>query len=525
MTENRFSAWDAASIFLGGVIFFTLGLWNQEIIGFESRFYLFALEMLRHGLSGFPTTYGEPYPDYPVTSTLFIYLTAKLVGTLNKWVAVFPSAVAAALTLSLTYLMGALKERRLGWYSVGFLLFTSAFITAARTISLDMYVTVLTTGIFYIAYRATLQEKTPSWFMIGTLLAVSFSIRGPIGIVIPTGVLSIFFLLEKQWKSWVVLSLLSVVLLFVCTGILLSVAYHVGGDSFMKAVLNMEIAGRMEVNRTPPFYFYFVESMGAYALTYPLAILFLMGAIPKKIKKDGTFLRALIGWVLIIMIGLSIPADKKIRYILPIAPALALISAYFLVNAHSHILLWLKKIVYLFCWILPCIVLSMLCVLYYKHIALNYGVLFLIFVMLQLFMLRSRKESFIFFLAVATFFLAHVLIIEKINLDSNQTARFVQRIEQMREKQHVALGFYREGKDGFAIKYLADMQHEENPLFIDDIQKAPPRIFLITSEEHFNALPERLRKSCRLIGSGKIGRDDVLVFQFNKLAIRPGGAS
>src|SRR5437899_1651272 len=121
MVANRFSKIDAIWIFLGGLFLFTMGLHHQEIIGFESRFYLFALEMWRHGFTGFPTTYQEPYPDYPVSSTALIYLSAKLFGTLNKWVAVFPSAVASASTLSATYLIGALQERRWGFYSVGFL--------------------------------------------------------------------------------------------------------------------------------------------------------------------------------------------------------------------------------------------------------------------------------------------------------------------------------------------------------------------------------------------------------------------
>src|SRR3990167_2636838 len=71
-------------IFLGSLFLFTWGLSDQEVISFDSRFYLFALEMWRHGLSWFPTTYHQPYPDYPALSTIFIYLAAWLAGGLNK---------------------------------------------------------------------------------------------------------------------------------------------------------------------------------------------------------------------------------------------------------------------------------------------------------------------------------------------------------------------------------------------------------------------------------------------------------
>src|SRR5579871_5924669 len=107
---------EAFLVFIGGLILFTLGLAHQEIIGFESRFYLFALEMWRHGVSLFPMTYREPYPDYPVTSILCIHFFAHLFGGLNKFTAVFPSALAGAFTLVFTYLLGALHHRLWGYY-------------------------------------------------------------------------------------------------------------------------------------------------------------------------------------------------------------------------------------------------------------------------------------------------------------------------------------------------------------------------------------------------------------------------
>lgn len=41
------------------LLLFIAGSWHQAIIGFDSRFVLFAQEMLRHGPGFFPTTYGS----------------------------------------------------------------------------------------------------------------------------------------------------------------------------------------------------------------------------------------------------------------------------------------------------------------------------------------------------------------------------------------------------------------------------------------------------------------------------------
>lgn len=520
MTDSALAKRDAILIFFCGLIFFTLGLRHQEIIGFESRFYLFSLEMWRHGLTWFPTTYQTPYPDYPVTSTALIYLTAKLFGALNKWIAVLPSATAAAFTLSGTYLLGAMKDRRFGGYAVGFLFFTLAFLTEARTISLDMYVTAITTWSFYFAYSRKLKTAKSPWLIISLLLVMSFAIRGPIGIIIPTGVLSVFYLLEKDWKAWFFLSVISVALLFICTGILLGIAWHVGGYHFMQNVFHMEIAGRMEANRTPPFYFYFVESFGAYAITYPLAILVVLGTLLRN-----RFLLILTGWVLIIMLGLSIPADKKIRYILSISPALALICSYLFIGTQKGFLNGLQKSFILLCWIFPLLCLGFLAVLYQKQVNLHYGMLTFVFIILQLFMVTARKKETIFFLAVFSFFVANVFMIEKINLVSNQTEKFVQQIENLRIKQHAKLAFYQEGRDGLAIKYLINMQREEDPLFINKIQDIPPEpVFLVASEENYAALTEANKQLSHVIAAGKIGHDKVIVFMMpNKSAAHPAG--
>lgn len=517
MATNRLIKLDAAFIFFCGLILFTLGLRHQEIIGFESRFYLFALEMWRHGLSFFPTTYQEPYPDYPVTSTALIYLTAKLFGTLNKWVAVLPSAIAAALTLSATYLIGAIQSRKWGWYAVGFLLFTLAFITEARTISLDMYVAAATTWIFYLISSAKFQERTPPWGWMVLLLIASFAIRGPVGIVIPAGVASLFYLLEKDWRSWLIFSVLCFVLLLACTGILLAVAHHVGGDVFMQNVFHMEVAGRMEVNRTPSHYFYFKESIGAYAVTYPLAVLIFAGSITHIFQKNPAqsirLLRSLGVWILVIMLGLSIPADKKVRYILSISPALALVCSYLMVTAQDGFLHWVKKGFYWLCRILPLFGLGVLYFLYQEQMVLPYYFLTGFFIAMQVMMVIMRNDDAVFFLAVATFFFANVFIVEKVNSDSNKTRNFVKQVEAIRARNHAKLAFYKEGRDGIAIKYLINMPDEELPLFVSDINKMHKvSVFYITSKENFDVLPEVVRKNWRIIATGRIGRDEVIVF-------------
>jgi 4-amino-4-deoxy-L-arabinose transferase-like glycosyltransferase len=518
---NRSAKMDSIVIFICGLIFFTIGLNRQEIIGFESRFYLFALEMWRHGPSWFPTTYGAPYPDYPATSMVLIYLTALLSGTLNKLTAVFPSALAAALTLAFTYLLGALHARRFGWYAAGFLLFTLTFLAEARTISLDMYVTLFTTLCFFTIYTVKLQQKSPRFVLLSLMLMMSFAMRGPIGLIIPAGVICIFYLIEKEIKHFLQISLFASVLLILSSTVLFLIAYHVGGLHFMQQVMRMEVFGRLQEYQTPASYFYFLESIGSFAVTYPLAILVLIGTIPKFYQPEASpqikFLRVLLGWVLVIMIGLSIPADKKIRYILPIAPALALICAYLFMGAtSSRYFRGLKAIFYYVCWILPLLGLGALSVLYHHQVELHYLILAPLLIVLQMLIVLTHNQDLTFFFAVFAFILCYFFMVETINQSSNQALSFANSVEKQRALQHAGLAFYREGSDGLAIKYVADMQEEERPLFITDLDSLPADpLFIITKETNFSKLPESQRKLVKVILRGKIGHQPVVVFSIS----------
>src|SRR3990167_1474242 len=510
----RPSLTDPIIIFLGGLFCFTIGLQHTEIMGFESRFYLFALEMWRHGPSWFPTTYRTPYADYPGTSTFLIYLTAHLMGGMSKLAAVLPSAIAASITLSITYLIGALHTRSLGWYAAGFLLFTLAFLTEARTISLDMFVTTVTACTFYVVYSAKLRQQHVPVLLIILLLICGFMIRGPLGLVIPTSLLCVFYLLYGESKHVLLVAFIGLGLLLICTSLLLFIAYDTAGQHFMQEVLRMQVFGRLQENRTPPWYFYFVENIGAYAITYPLCIFILLGIFlqlcQRKLSPDLKFLQILLGWILIILTGLSMAADKKIRYVLSISPPLALFCSYLLITSHpSTYFIWLRKLFYFICGLFPLIGLAVLALLYHHQIDLNYVVLTISFIMLQSVMLLLRNRHATFLLALITFVFSYIAIVEPINFNTNKTAQFVQNIENLRKINRAQLIFYREGPDGLAIKYLADMPQEDDPIFITDINAALKKAFIITSTENVSSLP---LNSLHIIAHGKIGHDTVIVF-------------
>lgn len=515
-------------IFLGSLIIFTVGLSHQEIIGFESRFYLFAQEMLQHGFTGFPTIYQKFYPDYPVTAIALIVASAKILGGLNKLTAIFPSAVAAAITMVVTYWIGALQHIRLGIYAVLLLLLTNIFVIEARTISLDQYVTVITTISFYVLYSAHQLAKSRRLWWIPILLILGFSFRGPIGLVIPTGVGCVFYLCTHDVKRFLVFGISAILLLMLCVIGLLVVAHHVGGADFMQDVIRMQVSSRINDVYMPARYLYFTKSFGSYALTYPLVVAMLCCWILQAMKTRQKLSHIipplpmiLIGWLLIIMLGLTIPSDKQMRYILPIAPPLALIGAYLcMVSRTQKYLFFLRRILLGFCCVLPTVGIIGLWFLSHQMplLQLPNKILLAIFIGLQIIiLLKNNKvngDILCVGVAAATFLAVQIAIVEPINQSLNRTQAFVLQVEKNRLHSQAKLVFYREGPDGLPIKYLVHMPQIETPLFLSEIKSLTSLsspAFIVMSQDNFQALPSVVARRFTLIFLGNIGREKVVV--------------
>ena len=523
-------------LFCLSLILFTWGLRSEEIISFDSRFYLFALEMWQTGPSWFPTTYHEPYPDYLATSTLLIYFVAMLLGSMNKLAAVLPSAIAASLTVVLTYMIGALNNKRLGLYAAFFLLLTVAFLKNARGIALDMYPTMITALCFYLVYSAQIKSKPCRAGWIYPLLVLGFAFRGPIGLVIPTGVICTYYLLDLNIRKFFITGFIALILLIVCAITLLGLAYHVGGSVFLHDVLRMQVVGRID-NSYLPAYFYFVDGMRNYAPSFPMACLTVIGVVIyfKEIP-HAKFLLKLIGWVVIILLGMSIPGDKKTRYILPMVPAIALLAAYpFAITIGKKYFVLLRSIFLRIFLYFPAIFLLVTEAIFFyaKNRELDFGIHYLSIVItlivMQLIALSIvfryltdavKREVPIVFIATLSFVMTYIAVIEPIELSINRARDFVTTIEAERLQQHAHLVFFKERPDSLPIKYLVNMSHDlpnaEQPIFIGDTQSLlgfTQPAFFITSASYFESLSKEVMAKFEIIASDKIGRVRVIVFK------------
>ena len=529
-------------IFLGSLLIFTFGLHSQEVIGFDSRFYLFAQEMWRNGVSWFPTTYQQPYPDYPATSTFVINLFAHLLGGVNKFTAVLPSAIMAAITVMMTYQIGLLRNKYWGLFAAFFMLLTVAFVKSARSIALDMYPTMITACCFYLVCSAHEYKKPCRVWWVYPLLLLGFVFRGPIGLVMPAGVVFAYYavrgLTTRSYRPLFLFGFIALCILLICTLMLLALASKVGGDTFMQAVLRMEVLGRLD-NSYLPRSFYFTNSLGNYALSYPFALLTIMGVVYYYFKQkrlvNADFLMLLIAWMLVIMVGMSIPGDKKDRYILPMVPAIALLAAYPLIALPDQkYFRFLRALILRLFLYLPAIFVLGVEVVYLiakpngLEMGIHYTAIVIALIALQLASLWccyryinrvTTREMTTFLFAMLSFVVVNLMVIEPIELYVDRAHEFIVAIETQRVNEQAKLVFYREQPDSLPIKYVINMPVNEQPIFIETpaaLVKFKEPAFIVTSESYFMSLPKEILHRSQILANDRVGHVRVVVFTLSQ---------
>ena len=524
---------DSLAIFLIGVVIFTIGL-NPEFIGYDCRFAVFAQEMLRNGPTFFPTTYGQPYPDYPGTSTFLIYLVSLPFGKVTPFTAILPTAIISAFILVLIYRIGATHSKQWGIFAVFFALFTIDFFSYSRSISIDQYTTLTTTLCFYLAYSADIYKRHRCLWFMPMLFMAGFSFRGPIGLIIPAGVICAYYLYNRDFTKFTIIASLSALLLVFCSFALLTAAKYQGGESFMRQVIQAQVTGRISDGANHWIGYYFTESFARYAISYPFAVI-VIAVLYKKIFRrendDYRLLGSLIIWIFVVLIGMSIPGTKKIRYVLPTIPAVALVASYMFVyrSNEKNILSGAKKIFLYYCSWFPLGTAVVIPVLwaargkfgFLSEIHFITVIVIAIILAIAVWVLNQRfKDSAIRDVAytaigTVTFILIIVGINEPINYYYNNTQPFVAKVETLRSQQPSEIIFYKIYPNSEAIKFMVNLDKPIKPHFIcdaNDIINYSIPAYFIALKDDFDTLPNDILPCTKCLDSGKIGRDDCVIF-------------
>jgi 4-amino-4-deoxy-L-arabinose transferase-like glycosyltransferase len=521
---------DSLLIFVAGVALFTVWL-PPEFIGLDGRFALFAQEMLRNGPTFFPTSYGQPYPDYPATGTFLIYLASLPMGRVTPFTAALPTAIASALILVLIYRIGATHSRHWGLMGVGFAMLTKTFVSMSRCVSLDQFVCLATGLGFYLIYTADIYGKKGRLWLVPAIMAGSFAFRGPIGVVVPAAVVCAYYLMNRDLKRLLAMGVAAAVVLTACMAGLMAAAKSQGGEAFVKDVITMQAAGRM-YEESHGFAYYFTDGVGKYAMCYPVAIMAIALCGRRIWRRDGQeyrLLGLLAAWAIVVIVGMSMASTKKARYLLPAVPALALVAGWLMCEAQREglaanikaVLLWIFKA-------LPvgaCLYAAMAWATagrwdyvnpagQYAAAALMTGVLAAI----SWAAYRRFNGEAMEWAAVGAAALTLVILVasvsEPIACARERSGPFTARVAAMCEQRTGQIVFYKITRDKEAIKFMVNYGKPLEPVFITEpaeISGCASGSYIIAKAEAVSGLPEEAKEKLTMVYSGRFDSEDCVV--------------
>jgi 4-amino-4-deoxy-L-arabinose transferase-like glycosyltransferase len=522
-------------LFIFSMLLFLTFNYDIEIIKIDVRWALFVRYMFIDGINYFPTLFNHPYPDYPVIFTLLSYWIASFLHTINMFAITFPTSIMAAVTVVFTYLIGLFHSRKQALYAVLILLFSVKFFECARTPNPDFFVAAFTTIAFYFTYKSILNKSKTYLWIVPICFIIGFSFRGPIGLVIPAGVVCLTFLFSKRIKSFFVMGISAAVLLIIGVLGTYFMAYLQAGPEFAKVVTFSQSLGRF--GDTDPIYYYFLASFGSYAISYPVAILTIIFLYKKfigkyEINNEFHMLKYLFIWFIVIFIGLSIPGSKQDRYLLSSIPALALIASFFfnakyitnrihqlIVNFLNFLLFYMTIILFVALWIGYAVVSI-------AKIKIDYPILIpgvslivlsiLAYTIVGVLKLRSNQLMKLL-IGMLSFFILSVTFLQPLNLQHESSIKFVNAVQKIRTSNRPIV-FFRLGPDGDDLKYLVNIKKMFVPICLNtpkNIAKYKKPYILIIKSSKFTQIPKDIRDRIKILIKGKLGHVDCVAAELD----------
>lgn len=259
---------------------------------------------------------------------------------ISEWTVRLPNAIVALLGCLLVYASGRiLFERRAGLLSAIILASSLLYFALARMVTLDMTLSVCLSGSLLAFLVAANQPPSLSrrWLFYSAYMLAGMAVltKGLIGIIFPILIIGIWVLLSNQWRLLRQCYLPSGILIF----LLIVLPWHV-----------------LVQARNPEFFqFYFIDQQflrystliaQRYRSNWFFIPIFIAGFLPwvcflpqaianhfsrnwQQFEGKNNYIFLLL-WIGVIFLFFSFSHSKLIPYILPIFPALALLTGHYL---------------------------------------------------------------------------------------------------------------------------------------------------------------------------------------------------
>lgn len=277
-----------------------------------------------------PRRNGVIWVDYPPLVYWAGSLSAAVLGGMNAFTLRLPSALAAIGLVLLTCAVGS------RWYDgktglwAGFLLLTfSQFVLQAVGYRTDMLFSFFI-GAGLLVYASGLGDRIRWWPRVAAfaLLGLALLTKGPLGLLLPGLVLTLWHGARREWRPLLELAPLSLISLAIYLPWFFACAKAMGSDNMLYELWaqNFQRFVSGERMHARPFYYYLV-SISYDLAPWTLLLPFALWRIHRNRLWQDRHTQLAIWWFAAFFAFLSIAVTKRQMYLLPAYPAIALLIA------------------------------------------------------------------------------------------------------------------------------------------------------------------------------------------------------
>jgi 4-amino-4-deoxy-L-arabinose transferase-like glycosyltransferase len=336
-------------LLLLGVVWFGNLEHNKLALTDEGRYAEIPREMLASGDWITPRLNGLKYFEKPALQYWATATAYRLFGE-HHWTVRLWAALTGFLGILATWYAGRrLFGAQAGLYGALVLASSLLYVGMGHMNTLDMGVSFfmgLGLSAFLLAQHGAASRRENKFWMhvVWASLALAVLSKGLIGVVLPGAVLVIYTLVQRDWGLWRRLHLLSGLALFLAISAPWFVAVSLANPEFPHFFFIHEHFDRFltKVHRRYEPWWYFIPILMVGALPWLIPTL---DALLRAWKAEGerkTFQtgRFLLLWTVFIFFFFSLSDSKLPSYLLPIFPALALLTGRHLANMNGKTLFW-----------------------------------------------------------------------------------------------------------------------------------------------------------------------------------------
>jgi 4-amino-4-deoxy-L-arabinose transferase-like glycosyltransferase len=304
----------------------------------EGRYAEAAREMIASGDYITPRVSGIAFLDKPVLYYWLQALAISLFGV-KEWAIRFFPMLSGLLGCLMTYICGRLLFGRRSALLAALLLATAPlYFGSAHYANLDLEVAVFISCSLLCFITGVQQQTYSKAFLYTAYLFAALAVltKGLIGLVFPLLIIGSWIALQGQWRLLKNIHLFSGILIFSALVLPWYVLVQKANPNFLHYFFVTQHFTRFlsaaEFNNKTVFWFYLPIVLGGF---FPWTI-FLFQALTQAIRnilkkpKQHSSELFLILWLILVFTFFSIPHSKIVTYILPMFPALALLTGHYL---------------------------------------------------------------------------------------------------------------------------------------------------------------------------------------------------